>query len=169
MIVFLTGYMGSGKTTLGKKLARKLEYGFIDLDKAIEDRAGMTIADYFSHSGEAAFRQLERSVLLETVYPENCVVATGGGLPCFFDNMDCMNAMGTTIYLRVPPGMLASRVLNGKQERPILKNLQGEELLTFIREKLTEREPFYQKAKLIIDAAHPDPDETAKLIRNQLR
>src|ERR1700731_760133 len=93
-IIFLIGFMGSGKTTLGRKLAHRLDYEFIDLDQVLEARAGMTIAEYFTQFGEDAFRKLESQVLKQTPYPANAVVSTGGGLPCFFDNMEWMNVHG---------------------------------------------------------------------------
>src|ERR1700750_2431868 len=91
-LVFLIGFMGCGKTTLGRKLASRMGYPFIDLDHVLEAKAGMTIAEYFNAFGEDAFRKLESEILKQTDYPENAIVSTGGGLPCFFDNMAWINA-----------------------------------------------------------------------------
>jgi shikimate kinase len=150
-LIFLIGYMGCGKTTLGKKLAVLLNYAFIDLDHVLEQEAGKTIAQYFVDHGEDAFRQVESSVLKSTFYPANAVISTGGGLPCFFDNMDWMKAHGRSVYIKLNPGILASRLENNKDDRPILRNKSGDVLIAFINEKLHEREPFYNKANIIAD------------------
>lgn len=150
-LIFLIGFMGCGKTTLGKKLAAKLNYEFIDLDTSLEQQTGMTIADYFTHHGEAAFRQLESEVLKQTRYPEKTVVSTGGGLPCFFDNIQWMNQHGKTVYIRLNPKALASRLETGKEERPLLREKHGDALVEFIGEKLNERDVFYNQASIIAD------------------
>jgi shikimate kinase len=149
--VFLTGYMGCGKTTLGKKLAARFNCEFIDLDHILEAQEGITIADYFAAHGEAAFRELESSVLKNTPYPHKAIISTGGGLPCFFDNMDWMKAHGQVVYIKLNAGVLASRLENNKDDRPILRHKHGEELIAFINEKLTEREPFYNQANIIAE------------------
>jgi len=153
MKVFLTGFMGSGKTTLGKKLANYLKYDFIDLDKLIEARAGMSIVEYFGKHGEAAFRELEREVLQSTDYPENVVVATGGGAPCYGDNMEWMNSKGHVAYLSLPPKALAARLEPSKADRPLIRHLKGQELVDFIKAKLKEREIFYKQSRFVISAA----------------
>ncbi len=153
MKVFLIGFMGSGKTSIGKKLAHFLKYDFIDLDKLIEVKTEMSIAEYFVKYGEEAFRKLEREVLQNTVYPEKIIVATGGGMPCYFDNMDWMNKNGITAYLSLPSKTLANRLENSKTERPLIQGLKGDELVEFVTRKLAEREVFYNKAKFSISAA----------------
>jgi len=149
--IFLIGFMGCGKTTLGRKLASRLGYDFMDLDHVLEAQAGMTIADYFTHHGEDAFRKLESEVLKKTNYPENSVISTGGGLPCFFNNMDWMNEHGKTIYIKLSPKALATRLENEKTHRPLLREKHGEALVTFINEKLEERDKFYGMANIIAD------------------
>jgi shikimate kinase len=151
MKIFLIGFMGSGKTTLGRKLAAKMGYEFIDLDHKLERQVELSIAEYFTLFGEDAFRQLESEVLRKTMYPENAVVATGGGLPCYFDNMDWMNNNGRTIYIKLSPKTLADRLENSKEERPLLQEKQGDTLIAFIEQKLAEREDFYSKANIIAD------------------
>jgi shikimate kinase len=151
MKYFLVGFMGCGKTTWGRKLAAKLGYEFIDLDHALEAKAGMSIAEYFSSFGEDAFRQLESDVLKQTEYPENVVVSTGGGLPCFFDHMSWMNNNGQTLYIKLSPKTLADRLENSKTVRPVLQGKKGEELVEFITGKLAEREGYYLQASHIID------------------
>lgn len=148
MKVFLIGFMGCGKTTLGKKLASKTGFSFIDLDKLIEMEAGKTIPQYFSEHGEAAFRVLERNVLQASTFSENSIIATGGGAPCYFDNMDWMNKEGLTVYISLPPAALASRLEKAEEVRPVLRDYKGEALIQFIAGKLEERDPFYSKAQI---------------------
>jgi len=151
-LIFLTGFMGCGKTTMGKKLSAALGYSFLDLDHVFEAKTGTTIAEYFSSHGEEAFRKLESAILKETEYPENAVVSTGGGLPCFFDNMEWMNAHGQSVYMKFTPKMLASRLENAKTPRPVLQGKKGAELVAFIESKLAERDPFYSKASVIAES-----------------
>ena len=119
MKIFLIGFMGSGKTTLGRKLASKMGYEFIDLDHKLEQQVELSIAEYFSFFGEDAFRKLESTVLKKTPYPENVIISTGGGLPCYFDNMDWMKANGKVVYIKLSPKTLADRLESGKEERPL--------------------------------------------------
>jgi shikimate kinase len=149
-LIFLIGFMGCGKTTLGRKLASRLGYEFMDLDHILEAQTGITIAEYFSKFGEEAFRKLESDVLKQTKYPDHAVVSTGGGLPCFFDNMDWMNAHGKTIYIKLSPKTLADRLENEKDKRPVLHD-HGDNLVTFIEGKLNERDKFYSRASIIAD------------------
>lgn len=149
--IFLVGFMGSGKSTVGKKLAKLLGYEFIDLDKLIELRMGISIADYLLAYGESAFRELERDLLQNTPHPDKIVFATGGGTPCFFDSMDWMNKCGVTIYLSLPVSALVNRLRNAKVDRPLIKNMVDDELLaSFITQKLAERAKFYEKAKFMV-------------------
>ncbi|NEU09949.1 shikimate kinase [Flavihumibacter sp. R14] len=150
MKIFLTGFMGSGKSTVGKRLATYLQYDFVDLDKLIEKEAGMKIPEYFSRHGEAAFRDFERDVLQQTRFSENTVIATGGGAPCYHDNMEWMNREGKVVYLHMEPKALASRLKNSKGDRPLLNGLNEEEMIAFITEKLASREGFYRRAKVIV-------------------
>jgi shikimate kinase len=165
MIVFLIGFMGCGKTTLGRKLASRLGYAFLDLDHVLEAQVGMNIAQYFSEFGEDAFRRLESEVLKKTEYPKNTVVSTGGGLPCFFDNMDWMNARGKTVYIRLSPKTLAGRLESEKTKRPLLNEKHGEHLVKFITEKLEERESFYAKAKIIADGLGLNAEKAEQLLK----
>jgi len=151
MKLFFIGFMGCGKTTWSRKLAAHLGYAFIDLDHVLEEQAGMTIAEYFSSFGEDAFRELESSILKDTTYPENAVISTGGGLPCFFDHMQWMNSNGKTLYIKLSPKTLAERLESGKAKRPVLQGRHGDELIAFIADKLIEREPYYNQATYIVD------------------
>jgi len=143
--------MGSGKTTLGRKLAARLQSTFIDLDHVLEAQTGITIADYFARHGEDEFRALESRVLKTMDYPENAIISTGGGLPCFFDHMEWMNRHGRTVYIKLSSKTLATRLEHGKAERPLLREKHGDALIAFIEEKLTEREPYYMQANIIAD------------------
>lgn len=158
MKIFLIGFMGCGKSTLGKKLAAKLGYGFIDLDQVFEDQIASSIGEYFAANGEDAFRALESKVLKEYNYPSDCVVATGGGAPCYFDNMEWMNNNGITFYIEMPPIALAKRLEKGKEKRPLLRDMSEEQLIKFIESKLTERDSFYKRAALIVDGINLTPD-----------
>ena len=163
-LIFLIGFMGCGKTTLGRKLASRLGYMFMDLDHVFEAREGMTIAEYFSKYGEDAFRKLESEVLKTHKYPEHAIIATGGGLPCFFDNMDWMNAHGKTVYIKLTPKTLADRLQNEKDERPLLRERHGEALVQFIAEKLEERESFYNKANIIANGVSLTAERIEELL-----
>ena len=162
-LIFLIGFMGCGKTTLGRKLALRLGYDFIDLDQVLETQEGMSIAGYFSMFGEEAFRKLESVILKQTMYPKQAVIATGGGLPCFFDNMQWMNNMGKTVYVKLSPKALAGRLENQKTERPLLNERHGEALVKFIEERLTEREVFYNQAAIIADGLSLTAEKVANL------
>jgi shikimate kinase len=165
-LIFLTGFMGSGKTTLGRKLATRLGYSFMDLDHILEAQAGMTIAEYFSAHGEDAFRKLESAILKQTEYPANAVISTGGGLPCFFDNLDWMNSHGKSVYIKLSPKTLATRLENEKTHRPLLREKHGEDLITFIEEKLAEREPFYNRATLVSDGLSLTAERLEGILKN---
>ena len=150
--IFLMGYMGAGKTTVGKKLSKQLNLSFIDLDYYIEGRYHKEIRQLFAERGEEAFRDIERRMLHEVASFEDVLVSTGGGTPCFFDNMEFMNDTGTTVYLKVSVDELANRLEVCKQTRPVLQNRSGEELKQFIADSLENRRPFYEQAQIVFDA-----------------
>ncbi|MBM3420827.1 MAG: shikimate kinase [Bacteroidetes bacterium] len=156
MKIYLTGFMGSGKSTLGRRLARLARLPFIDLDREIERREGVAISAIFSEKGEGYFRMRESAVLREIGSGDDVVVATGGGTPCFGDNMDYMNLTGITVYLRLGPAALASRLEQSQGSRPLLAGLKGESLRRYIEERLADREPYYLRARLVIDTLHAD-------------
>jgi shikimate kinase len=163
-LIFLVGFMGCGKTTWAKKLAAKLECDFMDLDHVLEAKVRMTIPEYFSAHGEAAFRELESDVLKNTPYPANAIVSTGGGLPCFFDNMDWMNSHGKSIYIKLSPKTLGDRLENAKTVRPVLQGKKGDDLVAFITEKLAEREDFYNRATFIVEGIDMSVEKLESLI-----
>lgn len=152
--IFLIGYMGAGKTTAGRELAKELDLDFIDLDHFIQARYQKTISQIFQEVGESEFRIIESSMLKEVGEFENVVISTGGGTPCFFDNIDYMNKVGTTVYLRATPEALSERLNTCKEKRPLIKDKSKEELLAFVAENLEKREPYYTKATII-----HEPDE----------
>ena len=150
--IFLTGYMGAGKTTLGKAFARRMDISFIDLDWYIEERFHKTIGELFTERGETGFRELERNMLHEVAEFENVVISTGGGAPCFFDNMEFMNRMGKTVFLDVHPDVLFRRLRVAKQQRPILQGKEDDELKVFIVQALEKRALFYHQAQYVFNA-----------------
>jgi shikimate kinase len=152
--IFLIGYMGSGKTTIGKVLAHALGLSFIDLDWYIEERFHKTISELFAGRGEDGFRQLERKMFDEVVEMEDVVIATGGGTPCFFDNMDVMNSKGQTVFLQASSEVLFERLRVAKQQRPILQNKSSDELKILIIETLEKRVPFYSRAHITFQVDH---------------
>ena len=149
--IFLIGYMGAGKTTLGKAFARAMGLAFVDLDWYIEERFHKTVRQIFSERGEEAFRELEKRMLHETGEFEDVVISVGGGTPCFFDNMEYMNGVGETVFLDVDTKVLFRRLKVAKQQRPLLADKTDEELMTFIVEALQKRLPFYAKAKYVFN------------------
>ena len=149
--IILIGYMGAGKTTVGKALAKELGIPFYDLDWYIQTRRRKTVKEIFDEQGEEGFRRIEHNMLHEVAEFENVVISCGGGTPCFFDNMDYMNQQAETVYLKADPDVLFMHLQMGKGVRPLLLNKTPEEVKTFIREQLRQREPYYSKAKHILD------------------
>jgi shikimate kinase len=143
--------MGSGKSTVGKGMAKELNLQFIDLDTYIEKRNHKTVPEIFASVGEEGFRKAEQQALHEVSEFENVVVATGGGAPCFFDNMELIKKTGTSVYLNGTPRILADRLLHSKTERPLIKGKTEAELIGFIHETLEKRNQWYKQADLIID------------------
>lgn len=167
MLIFLIGYMGCGKSSLGRPLSGLMNYKFIDLDLYIETKHGMSISDLFKVFGESYFRRTERTLLIELCESEdNCVISTGGGTPCYEDNMGIMNEYGYTIYIDMEPGILCSRLLNSKKKRPLIANKSEEELKEFVIDSIKVREPFYKKAKIHITGKNIKPTDIHTLISN---
>lgn len=164
--IYLIGYMGCGKTTVGIELAKLLGYRFIDLDQQIEMHENCTIAEIFAKRGEEFFRNIESIVLQEIAkINENCVVATGGGVPCNDNNMALMNLRGITIFLRASLQTLLKRLANDRQ-RPLINKLSINQLPDFITQSLNKRTPFYNRAQLIIDVDGRTEKEISNLLRN---
>ena len=165
MRIYLTGYMGSGKSYIGRNLAKRLHFGFLDLDDYIEARAGAKISQIFAKKGEASFRQLERERLLETQFCHRYIISTGGGTACFFDNMDWINSMGWSIFLDTAIPLILERLLRKKAHRPLIANLSDHEILAFITKKLEERRPFYEKANIVLTKTHEEEDVLSELTK----
>jgi shikimate kinase len=148
--IFLIGFMGCGKSKLGKSVAQKFDRPFIDLDELIESQSQMTIPQLFAVIGEQGFREKEREVLQNSAFAKDIIIATGGGAPCFFDNMEWMNNNGITVFIDSPVKVLADRLINARVERPLVKGKNKEELIEYIEVKLVERRPFYEQARIIL-------------------
>ncbi|TAJ14029.1 shikimate kinase [Marinilabiliaceae bacterium JC017] len=165
--VYLIGFMGSGKSTLGRQLAKELQWAFVDLDDYFEEKYQTTISNYFSTEGETAFRQAEHQVLQEVTKLKNTIIATGGGAPCYFNNMETMNKTGLSIYLKLTPQVIKQRLATSNQVRPLILGKSGQELIDYITQKLAERAPFYEKARVIADAEALTVEGYLKIIRNK--
>ena len=165
MRIFLTGFMGSGKTHVGRRLAARLGLPFIDLDAAVEQRAGRSVREIFAQSGEPEFRQLESQLLREVALLPMFVLATGGGTPCHDDNMRWMSSRGITVFLDVDVSILARRLANERVQRPLLHG--GEDLAALITAKLDERRNCYETALIRVRQTHPNQD-MVRLIADRL-
>lgn len=166
--IFLIGYMGAGKTTLGKVLAQRMNLSYIDTDHFIENRYRQKVSEIFASGGEARFRDIEHRVLQEISEFEDIVVSTGGGLPCFNDNMAMMNQAGTTVFLDVSVEELAARLEISKNVRPILKDRSGDELIAFIKENLDKRRPFYEQAEIRFNVEQMYSDHDVEVLAERL-
>ena len=164
MRIYLLGYMFSGKTTVGRKLATELGYQWLDLDQVFECTFHTTIPIFFKKYGEEAFRKLEQKLLHSTADLDNVVVSTGGGTPCHFDNMQWINKQGKSVYFDVTVETLLRRAAQSKKPRPILAGMTEEERGLYVRQQLSQRLPYYQKAQIIFPADQPDIDQLIELI-----
>ena len=167
--IILIGYMGSGKTTVGKALSKETGIMFYDLDWYIESRMRKTVAQIFAEKGEEGFRKIEHNMLHEVAEFENVIISCGGGTPCFFDNIDYINQQGEVVYLKATPEVLYRHLLMGKVERPLIKNKTPEELIAYITEQVAKREEFYNKARYTLDVSLMDNYEKIQLSVDQLR
>ena len=170
MILFLVGYAGSGKSSLAKRLSRKLGIKQLDTDKLVEEREGASVADIFFYQGEEYFRCAERDVVEELVNSKyEGIIATGGGLPTWSDNMERMNQWGYTVYLRRSPEQILSRLSDyGREKRPMFRGKNDEELLNFMHEHLAQREPYYAQAKMVVDCDTMSDDDVVSYIADKL-
>jgi shikimate kinase len=168
MHIFFIGYMGSGKSSLGKRVAHEMKLPFIDLDKAIELEQKMSIPEIFAKLGDGKFREMEREFLRSLDNTKGALVAVGGGTPCFFDNMERMNQVGLTVYLNRPIAELAHRIENSKKSRPLTDQLTGDALKLFIANHLKEREKYYQQSKIIVNREEQTVNILVDRIQNYL-
>ena len=158
--------MGSGKSTMGRALASELDLTFIDLDSFLEEKYFKTIPQIFAEEGEESFRRKERKVLEEVCSFDNVILATGGGAPCFFDNMKLMNKSGFCVFLDVDVTSLVNRLIHAKTERPLIKGKSPEELHEFIEGLLAKRRPFYEKARYILTGSEITANQVISLLKN---
>lgn len=165
--IYIIGFMGSGKSTYGKELAAELGYDFLDLDEAITKKAGISISQIFEKQGEEHFRKLESEALKETANLKNHVIATGGGTPCFHDQMQWMNEHGKTVYLKMFDGDLYARLQEEQEERPLIKGKSEEEFQDFIYKTLRERAVFYHQAEILIDPLRMEAKDLAAVLQGK--
>lgn len=171
MIIFLVGYAGSGKSSMGKRLAQRLGYRFVDTDKAVESSVGATITDIFYYEGEEYFRRAERRAIEDIVSAGgDIIVATGGGLPVWQDNMSWMKERGQTIYLRRDAANILARLsAYGREKRPMFRGKSDEELLAFMEEQMKLREPYYMQASMCVDCSLSSDDELLNRIVESIK
>lgn len=167
MRIYLVGMPGSGKTTLAEELSSLTKLPFFDLDHKLEEKEGRSIPEIFSENGEDYFRKVENEVV-HSFLPDNAILATGGGAPCFFDNMDFMLSNGKTVFVDVHEDELIERVWSQHGSRPLLAQEGKEEMYNAIKEKRNNRLPFYKKAEYIIEADKKTPKEIANEIVKEL-
>ena len=151
--IIIIGYMGAGKTTVGRALSKAIGVPFYDLDWYIEQRMRRSVRQLFDERGEEGFRRVERNMLHEVAEFEEVILSCGGGTPCFFDNMEYLNRQGETVYLKAAPDVLYAHLRMGRAVRPLLLGKTPDEVRAFIQEQLVAREPYYPKAKHVIDVS----------------
>jgi len=170
MKIFLIGYMYSGKTTVGKQLAKKLNYNFLDTDVVFETQYKTSIPEYFAKFGEKEFRTAERKILEDlSTYSGNVIVSTGGGLPCFSNNIELMRKMGVVIYLEAGIEEIYKRFENSAVQRPLLAGLSKEDAICKIKSHLAEREPFYKQANITLSAENVNFDALVQILNPLLQ
>jgi shikimate kinase len=163
MLIFIIGYMGAGKTTLGKRLAEQLNYHFYDLDEMFEISTGYSIGTYFEKFGESAFRQKEREILFSHLDDIQTVIATGGGTPCYEDNIAQMNRKGITVFIDTRFETIMQRLAGKIHDRPMLKHIPHEQLPSFILEHMKSRLEYYSKALIKVDGEQIDLEDVSVL------
>ncbi|MCB0578941.1 MAG: shikimate kinase [Phaeodactylibacter sp.] len=166
MRIFLIGFMGSGKSFTGRRLAQQAGMRFVDLDEWVENKEGRSIRAIFGEKGEPYFRKAERDALRDMLQFPDVVVSCGGGTPCFHQNMPWMNEQGVTIYLRAPVSLLARRLAGQQGHRPLLDKMGRHEMEAFIRSKLEEREPFYMESSIVYEQRHKEEPVAENLLRH---
>ena len=165
--IYIVGYMGAGKTTAAKRIASRLGWDVADTDAMFEEKYRISVHDFFDKYDEPLFRKLESQVLKSTENMEHTVVSTGGGLACFFDNMEWMNAHGLTVFMRISPEAAADRILHSKRKRPLTENKTEAELADYIRQHYADRLPYYEQARVTVKAEDLDLENLIKTIENE--
>ena len=168
MRIFLIGYMGVGKTTLGRKIAQRLNLNFFDLDYYIEKKHKADISYIFNLVGNDGFRLVEHRTLLELInISQNCLISTGGGTPCYHNNIDILNKNGMSFYLKMPINSLVNRLKKAKKKRPLINLLSEKELYGFVEKQLLEREVFYTQANIELDVNILKLNEITEIIKQK--
>lgn len=162
--IFLIGFMGSGKSTFGKKMAKEISLPFIDLDKEIEKKAKCSISEIFKYLGEESFRNMESELLKSFDHLEGFVMATGGGTPCFFNNIEYINSIGTSIYIQLDSNSIFNRLSNAKNIRPTIKDKKEDDLMKFIEETFMERKSIYEQAHLTVNGLNIETKQVIALL-----
>lgn len=166
--IYIIGYMGAGKSGVAKRLAARMGWQSIDTDTLFEEKFRITIYDFFAKYGQDLFRKLEADILRSTANLDKVIVATGGGTPCFFDNMQWMNDNGLTVFLSMSPKSAAVRLSQSKKKRPLTKDLSGDDLVRFVERQYEQRMPFYTEAQMTFKAEDCDVEGIAKNISDAL-
>lgn len=164
MRIFIIGYMGAGKSAIGRSVAKSLNLNFYDLDTEIENRYHLSIESIFKRFDENCFRNLETQALKKIIEEDNILLSCGGGTPCFNNNIQTIKEHGCCIYIKLPPKALLSRITNSKKKRPLVENKTPEELLEYITRNLEEREKFYNQADITIEGLNLNKNELVKTI-----
>ncbi|MBR4584954.1 MAG: shikimate kinase [Bacteroidales bacterium] len=168
MRIFLVGFMGAGKSVIGRLLTKSLNHDFYDLDSEIESKYRTSVSSIFAKYDEACFRTLETTVLQSFSDKNDFVMSCGGGTPCFNKNMELMNSLGITVYLKLPPDVLATRIYNSVKTRPLTAEKSQEELAEYVEKTLNSRESFYSMAKITVNCTDADKDEIVKRIASAI-
>ncbi len=161
--------MGSGKSSTGRKIASSLLWNFVDIDKIIEEQEGASVADIFEQRGEDYFRKVETMVLQNVSQRSRTVIACGGGTPCSAENMNIMKSSGMTVYLKLPPGALAARLLKSRTKRPLLRDIAETDMTEKVREMLDKRAGWYDQADMVIDGMKETLEEMTSAIAGLVR
>lgn len=165
MKVFLIGFMASGKSSVGKKLANKLNLPFVDLDTYIEEKHNTTIRLLMYDKGHDAFREIERDALVDAIEKyQDAIISTGGGTPCYFDNLEKMKNAGDTVYLEVDIPTLVDRLMHSKKDRPLIWGKTREDLTVYAKELMERRRVYYQKAKYTVNGKNLKLDTIIQII-----
>lgn len=164
--IFIIGYMCSGKSSVSRKLANRLGYQAFDTDDLFEEKYHISVQDFFDKYGEDYFRKFESEILKKTGEMHNVVVSTGGGTPCFFDNMQWMNENGTTVFVKISPMTAVNRLLTARRKRPLIYGKNEEELKQYVENHYNSRLPYYEQATFTVKGENVDLDEIMNLLKN---
>lgn len=165
--LYIIGYMGSGKTTIARRIAYRLGWDVVDTDALFEEKYRVSVDDFFHKYDETLFRKLESEVLKSTGLLDDVVVSTGGGTACYYDNMEWMNQHGLTVFLRISPQSAVDRLLHSKRKRPLAENKSESDLTEYVAKHYASRLPFYEQAKVTVKAEDFDLDYFIEILKNE--